>query len=65
MKLLEEIIGQVIFVLVIGTMSSFIIWKFKKRKVSFGEFLNKYGELLAYAGLLFIAVIVAVLQWLT
>lgn len=65
MKLLEDIIGQIILVLILGTMFSFIIWKFKKRESNFGEFLNKYGELLAYGGLLFIVVVVAILQWLT
>lgn len=65
MKSLEEIIGQLIIILAIGTIFSFIIWKFKKRKTDFGEFLNKYGELLAYAGLLVIVVIVAIFQWLT
>ncbi len=31
--------------------------------MDFGDFLNKYGEMLAYAGILLIALVIALVQW--
>ena len=59
-----EIIGQTVILIITGTIFSFIIWKLKSPKMTYGEFLNKYGEILAYAGLFLILIIVIVLQLL-
>lgn len=60
-----KLIAQIIILFVSALMFSFIVWKLKKRKITFGEFLNKYGEVLAYAGLVFIALAVGLIQWLS
>jgi len=65
MSFITEVFGQIIILLISGMIFSFIIWKLKRRKTDFGEFLNKYGEMLAYAGLLFIGLIIALIQWWT
>lgn len=63
MSFITEILGQVIILLISGTIFSFLFWKLKRRKTDFGEFLNKYGEMWAYAGLLFIVLIIGLIQW--
>jgi hypothetical protein len=65
MEFMTEMLAQVIILIIAGIVFSFIIWKLKKRNVDFGNFLNKYGEMLAYAGLLFIAFIIITIQWLS
>jgi hypothetical protein len=65
MSFITEIFGQIIILLISGTIFSFIIWKLKRRKTDFGGFLNKYGEMLAYAGLLFIVLVIGLIQWWT
>jgi hypothetical protein len=59
-----EIIGQTLILVVTGTIFSFTIWELKSPSMTFGEFLNKYGEMLAYAGLFLILIIVIVIQLL-
>ena len=63
MKFIEEIFWQAIILLVIGLAMSFLVWKLKRSKTDFGDFLNKYGEMLAYAGILLIALVIALVQW--
>lgn len=65
MSFMTEIFGQAIILLISGSIFSFVIWKLKRRKTDFGEFSNKYGEMLAYAGLLFILLIIGLIQWWT
>jgi hypothetical protein len=61
-----EFIGEIFWqIIILGTLAlavSFVVWKLKGSKMDFGDFLNKYGELLAYAGLLFIALIIIIFQ---
>lgn len=64
MKFLEEIAWQVVILGAIAPAISFLVWKLKGGKMTFGTFLSKYGELLAYAGILIIALIVAVFQFM-
>jgi len=63
MELIENIFWQIILIAISGMIFSFVVWKFMRSKMDFGDFLSKYGEMLAYAGLLFIVLIIAVLQW--
>jgi hypothetical protein len=65
MNFITEVFGQVIILLISGTIFSFIIWKLRKTKTDFGEFFNRYGEMLAYAGLVFIALVIGLIQWWT
>ena len=62
MQLADEIIVETVLLLVFGFLFSFITWRIVRGKVDFGEFLNRYGEMLAYAGLLLVAVIVAIFR---
>lgn len=64
MKFVEEIAWQIIILGVIAPVFSFLVWKLKGGKMTFGNFLNKYGEMLAYAGIIIIALIVALSQLL-
>jgi hypothetical protein len=65
MELLGELTVQIIFLIIIGALTSFIIWKIKGGKKDFGEFLNKYSEMMAYVGLFIIISVIALIQWLT
>jgi hypothetical protein len=56
---------QIVILFISATIFSFIVWKLKRGKTDFGEFVNKYGEMLAYAGLLFIALTIAFIKWWT
>ena len=64
MKFVEEIAWQIIILGVIAPVFSFLVCKLKGGKMTFGNFLNKYGEMLAYAGIIIIALIVALSQLL-
>lgn len=64
MKFVEEIAWQIIILGVIAPAFSFLVWKLKGGKMTFRNFLNKYGEMLAYAGIVIIALIVALFQLL-
>jgi hypothetical protein len=63
MKFIEEVFWQAVIILTIGSAISFLVWKLKGSKMHFGDFLNRYGEILAYASILFIALVVALVQW--
>ena len=63
MKIIEEVFWQAVILLTIGVAISFLVWKLKGSKTDFGDFLNKYGEMLAYAGILLIALVIALVQW--
>lgn len=65
MEFLGEVAVQIIFLMTIGALTSFIIWKIKGGKKDFGEFLNRYGEMMAYVGLAIIVLVMALIQWLT
>ena len=63
MKFIEEAFWTIVILGTAAIAMSFLVWKLKGSKMDFGDFLNKYGEMLAYAGLLFIALVIALLQW--
>jgi hypothetical protein len=65
MSFIGEILGEVIIVLICGMSFSFIVWKLRRKKTDFGEFVSKYGEMLAYGGIIFIALIYGLIQWWT
>jgi hypothetical protein len=65
MTLIVEILGQAAILLISGAIFSFIVWKLRRTKMDFGEFVGKYGEILAYGGLFFIALIIGLIQWWT
>jgi hypothetical protein len=65
MTFIGEIFGQIIILVISGTICSFLVWKLKRKKTDFGDFLNRYGEMLAYAGLLFIFLMMEIIQWWT
>ena len=65
MNFIIETLGEIVVLIVIGACFSFIVWKLKRRKTDFGEFVARYGEMLAYAGVVFIVIIWGVIQWLT
>ena len=64
MNFIIETLGEIVVLIVIGAVFSFIVWKLKRRKTDFGEFVARYGEMLAYAGVVFIVIIWGVIQWL-
>jgi hypothetical protein len=64
-EFISETLFEAIFLLVSAIIFSFIVWKLKGSKTEFGPFLTKYGELLAYAGLLFVVAIYALVEWWT
>lgn len=65
MGFLIEVLTQIVVLFVSGTVFAFFIWKLLRGKKDFGEFVNKYGEMLAYGGLLFIVLIIGLIQWYT
>jgi hypothetical protein len=65
MTLMVEILGQTTILLISGAIFSFIVWKLRRRKMDFGEFVGKYGEILGYGGLFVIALVIGLIQWWT
>lgn len=57
-----EVVVQVVGVAVLGAATSFVVWRLKGRGESFGEFLEKYGEMLAYAGLFVVVIVLVIVQ---
>lgn len=62
MEFITEIFFQIVILVTFGLLTSFIVWKLKKGKTDFGEFLNKYGEMLAWVGFLIVAVTIALIR---
>lgn len=59
-----EILVEIILVTIAGLIFSYLFWIMGPRKISYGEFLNKYGYGLAYLGLLIVALIVGLTRTL-
>lgn len=57
-----EVLSQTLLMTISGLLFAFFVWKLKRRKSDFGGYLDKYGELLAYVGLFFIALIIFLIQ---
>lgn len=65
MDYIKELFFQILIVLIFGLLSSYVIWKIRKRKTEdFGEFFNKYGEMLAYASFILIALTIVIVTTL-
>lgn len=65
MNFILNSIGQIALLLVSTAVFTFIVWRLKKRKTDFGEFVGKYGELIGYLGLFLVVLIIGIIQFLT
>jgi hypothetical protein len=63
MEFIEEVFWRVVILGTLATAISFLVWKLMGSKMNYIAFLNKYGERLAYAGILFIAIVITLLAW--
>ena len=62
MEFITEIFFQIVILFTFGLLTSYIVWKLKKKKTDFGEFLNKYGEMLAWAGFAVVGITIALIR---
>lgn len=62
MELMTQVLEEVVFMTVLAAVFSFVIWKLTKRKTAFRDFLTRYGDMCAYAGLLLIVLIIILVQ---
>lgn len=49
----------IVIVVIFGLGISYLVWRLKGQKTEFGEFVNKYGEMLAWLGIILTALIIA------
>lgn len=59
MDIIGTIIVEVLALFIVGIPATYFIWKLGKKKLSFGDFLTKYGYGIAWISLLIIVIIVA------
>ena len=62
MRLIVEVLGQTLLLMVSGAIFSFIVWLLVRKKTSLEVVFGKYGELLAYAGLLLVVIVVLLIR---
>jgi uncharacterized Tic20 family protein len=62
MDFIAGIFIELVILLFFGLLTTFIVWKLKKKKTDFGEFFEKYGYMLAWAGFLIIAVTIGLIR---
>lgn len=58
MGFVGEIIIEIVILSVAGILFSWIFWRLTRNKMSFGDFLAKYGEVLAYVGVALVTILV-------
>jgi hypothetical protein len=65
MELFIEIILEIVMVSGAAIVFSHIAWRLSSRKLTFGDFLQKYGELIGYVALLALVLIFFLIEgWL-